>query len=384
MEIPGKVAFDELQFLSELAAKVPAGGVIVEVGPLYGRSTFAIGSSAPQAKVYSIDTFEEAAWIDKYASMSKKIPKFGIDAFKSFTGELKNVEAIKGYSPECVIDWVDPIDMYFEDATHGNPNLRENMSFWISHLRAGGIACGHDFTLRFPDVKREVEAWAEKWDTEVAIVGSLWAIRKPLDDEEYNTPLQLKLGSDSEQKYLTVDTRNKRSGYRTSISGYWAGAHLDNDALVSVEIDFADEEPDLQLEYKIANPACDESKWHLAGEKAQLIKDGKLIGIKEFSARLSGNAATEYKVFYRLAFRQIGNGGYKVSGITDWYADGAVCSARVPGADACSITICVAKEIPPSVQNEFPTLGLFSLRRELGHLKSKLNRAVARVAATLR
>ena len=69
--------------------------------------------------------------------------------------------------------------MYFEDAVHGNPALKSNLNFWSARLRPGGILCGHDYGIKFPDVKREVDAIAASWKTTVHIVGSLWAMQKP-------------------------------------------------------------------------------------------------------------------------------------------------------------------------------------------------------------
>jgi len=43
LAVPGKMDMDEMAFLAALAAQVPQGGRIVEVGPFYGRSTRAIG-----------------------------------------------------------------------------------------------------------------------------------------------------------------------------------------------------------------------------------------------------------------------------------------------------------------------------------------------------
>ena len=170
---------DELAFLATLAAQVPQQGHIVEVGAFYGRSTNAIAQGNPTAKITSIDTFENVDWTDRYANQYHGIPVFGRDAFDHFTNSLENVSPIQGFSPDCVRDWVHPIDMYFEDAIHGNPGLKRNLDFWMGHLKPGGIACGHDYTRRFPDIKTEVDSRAHRWGCDVTVVGSLWALRKP-------------------------------------------------------------------------------------------------------------------------------------------------------------------------------------------------------------
>ncbi len=378
MKIPGKVAWDELMFLSTLASRVPAMGQIVEIGPLYGRSTFSLAKSAPQATVTSIDTFENAEWIQKYAASSKDIPQFGLEAFKKFTSQFENVNPIVGFSPQVVSDWSKPIDMYFEDATHGNPNLKENMNFWISHLKPGGIACGHDYTLRFPDVKREVDEWAKRWGTIPKIVGSLWAIQKP--ENGVSQPTLHTIEGVNSVHNLVVHTKNKRFGHMKTRSGYWAGAHLDADPLNWISIDFSNHDEDLQLRYNVRHPKFGQSGWKDAGEKAMVIHEGCGKPIWEFAAKLSGKSAEKFKVYYRVAYRQIGNGGYKLSEISEWTSQGKWCSSRYPGANACSISITIAKNIPPSVQAEFhSSASLMALdnykraRRFLSKIKHRLS-----------
>lgn len=283
MKIPGKVAWDELMFLGKLAAQVPKGGKIVEIGPLYGRSTFTLGSSAPHAEVFAIDTFEDAPWVQKYAAQSSKIPTYGLDAFKSFTSSLPNIKPIQGYSPQIVSDWSAPIDMYFEDATHGNPNLKENMDFWIGHLKPGGIVCGHDYTLRFPDVKSEAEKWGEKWGTRPVIVGSLWAIQKPKAEGGASDILSLPFDENDEHKTLKIYTQNKLLGRTKNLSGYWAGSHLNHDALNKIAINFETPSDDLQIEYRLGHPETGRTKWIAGGQFAKLVKGKKFGSVAKFS-----------------------------------------------------------------------------------------------------
>ena len=353
MNVPGKMAWDELAFLSELAAHVPSGGKIVEIGPLFGRSTNAIASAAPSAQITSIDTFDNADWIKAYQSKLRDVPDFGIDAFRHYTKKFKNVSAIQGYSPTVVQNWAEPIDMYFEDATHGNPNLKQNMDFWISHLRPGGVVCGHDYTLRFPDVKREADKWAKQWGVRADVVGSLWALRKPSNASSKSTPISSDLGELYDGPRLLVRVKNRISGVSEARSGYWAGAHLAMDPIQWISIDIEEPVDGLRIEYQVWDGFRGRSGWKSCGEKAFLGDVHDPLPIWGFQARLKGVRARQFVVFYRLGYRQIGNGGYKVSEVTQWFSKGQLVTAKNPGADASSFSMGIASRMPPHSQVGF-------------------------------
>jgi predicted O-methyltransferase YrrM len=354
LKVPGKMDVDEMAYLAALASMVPAGGRIIEVGPFYGRSTNAMARANPEALITSIDTFEDVEWTDRYASQYQEIPKFGRDAFDHFTKDLPNVTAIQGFSPDVVSDWSDPVDMYFEDAIHGNPGLKANMDFWIDRLKPGGIVCGHDYTMRFPDIKREADAWAKTWGAKLEVVGSLWAIRKPIPDERESVTARGLRPRLQSQPELKVRTSNRRAGSDKTADGYWCGAHLEHDPLKWVMVDPLPKDSGLTLEYRVGHPKNGTSDWMPAGEKARLLNNGKPMPFTRLAMRLTANDGQNAPhVMYRVSTRQFGNGGYKISGTSQWAHDGEWAHYAVESAAANAITVTLADEPPADVQSAF-------------------------------
>lgn len=347
MSVPGKTKALELETLARLAASVPPGGVIVEVGPLYGRSTVAMARAAPHARIYSIDTWEMAPWIERYEQTLPGCHSFSLDAFRHYTRDYPNVTPIQGMSPDIVGDWREPVDLYFEDATHGNPGLAQNLNYWTQRLKPGGVLWGHDYTLRFPDVKREADARAQQWQRQIEVVESLWAMRTP--DAAPDARLYDSLPAPPTQG-LRVLTSNKRSGKRSTPPWRWAGAHLEADRLVWFALQWERKIPDLQVEYRVRNMEFGESEWVGVGEKAMIEKDGKRHQIDALAMRLTGPRASEYAIHYRGAFRQIGNEGHKLSGVGEWGTQGGWSGApKTPGAPMCSLSVIVQHRDEPSL-----------------------------------
>lgn len=158
LNIPGQVSEFQLQAIEVVASLVPKGGCVVEVGSLFGRSSWAWAKSVPQdATVYCIDPWEGNQGV-RSMEHAHGI-KYGIDQFKEYTKDCLNVRPIQAYSPDGIGDWNVPVDVYYEDAVHTNPILERNVKFWTSRLSPNGIACGDDYRPRFADVRAAAE-WA--------------------------------------------------------------------------------------------------------------------------------------------------------------------------------------------------------------------------------
>jgi hypothetical protein len=107
--------------------------------------------------------------------------RFGFDLsrerFDHYTKDIANIDVIQGYSPQIVEGvWGHKIDVYFDDATHGNPNWMENYNFFEPYFTEHAVLCGDDFAAGWPDVVKNVEALAQKYETVCYVIGRLWAI----------------------------------------------------------------------------------------------------------------------------------------------------------------------------------------------------------------
>ena len=340
LKVPGRVELDELAFLCALAAQVPSDGQIVEIGAFMGRSTRAMALANPDAKVTAFDSFQPAPWTDRYSSRHYGIPNFCKDAFDRFTDGLPNITSIKGLSPHSARGWNTPIDLFFEDATHANPNLLENLDFWISKLKPGGIVCGHDYGLRFPDVKREVDNLARLWDKPIAIVGTLWALQKPGGRQ-----IDLNKLSITAQHVPTIQTycENKRSGSSHAAQGIWCGAQFDADRLRMVRFDAPTE---MRLEYKLFHPNFGETDWTPSGQDGHLISGGKNRPFTRLAFRACASSLKNHRIFCRVSARQIGNGGHRKSGVSDWVPDGFWVKAPREGPGLCAVSVAILPKAP--------------------------------------
>jgi hypothetical protein len=172
----------ELRGIEFLARKVPPGGTIVEVGSLYGLSSFTWATSVdPSVTVHCIDPWVREPWV--VALVESKIrgcPQFGYEAFSSYTKRCPNIVAHKAYSPRDFQDWSKPVDLFFDDALHHNPFIRESLRFWVQKMRPGGIMCGHDYCAEWPDVVAEVDQLAKELGVRVQTRQWLWWFEIPI------------------------------------------------------------------------------------------------------------------------------------------------------------------------------------------------------------
>lgn len=121
--------------------------VIVEVGSWTGRSSVAIASAVPLARVYCVDPWCEA-WVQ--------------NQWRANTVDYTNIHEVQGYSPDCVGEWAAQVDAVFLDASHTNPSDWTNCMFWLPCIRKGGLFMGHDYSSEFPDVVQNVDRLAAR------------------------------------------------------------------------------------------------------------------------------------------------------------------------------------------------------------------------------
>ncbi|XDA96885.1 class I SAM-dependent methyltransferase [Sulfitobacter sp. LCG007] len=173
--IPRTMTMAGLHYLGRLARSVPENGTIVEVGPLYGSSTWVLRhNSHPSVKIFSLDTWDPQPWIER--RLPDALP-FGKDAYLHYIRDCENVEPIQGWSPQSVAEtWDRPIDMFFDDATHGDPGFSANMNFFLPFVRDDGVLCGDDFASGWPDIIRVVTELARRWDAAPEVAGRVWSV----------------------------------------------------------------------------------------------------------------------------------------------------------------------------------------------------------------
>jgi predicted O-methyltransferase YrrM len=167
--IPTWLLPEEKLKLAELAiAANRPGGVIVEVGSLYGGSSAILALGAPDSTIYSHDDFSWSPLTQASpAQVRENLYPLGI----------KNVEIIEGDSRVTAASWDKPIDLLWIDGGH-------SYEFVMADLRNLGnkaqVIAIHDFVNpAHPDVRRAVEEFLE-WDKDFkldVVVVSLAVLR---------------------------------------------------------------------------------------------------------------------------------------------------------------------------------------------------------------
>jgi len=175
--IPGQMSDAELHRIMDIAEKVPEGGIIVEVGALYGLTTWHMSVSCKAGvTIFAIDPWAREQWITNLVERPQAAPPFSFESFQAYTKDCYNIVPIRGHSPDIARGWGIKIDCYVEDSVHTNPTLSRNIAFWRSFIKPGGIICGHDYEPQWPDVMTEVDNLARHEGKEIKIVDSLWSI----------------------------------------------------------------------------------------------------------------------------------------------------------------------------------------------------------------
>ena len=180
LDIPGQVSEAELRSIEAVASLVPPNGLVVEVGSLFGRSSWAWAKSIDQtAEVVCIDPWAKNAGI---RPMEEQLGiKYNLETFKKYTNDCNNIRTIQGYSPANFLDWNEQIDAYYDDAVHNDPIFSENLEFWSGHLKPSGILCGDDFRPRFPDIINGAERFASSMGRELIVVDFFWCLLPAID-----------------------------------------------------------------------------------------------------------------------------------------------------------------------------------------------------------
>lgn len=296
LEIPRTMTVAGLEYLERLAAAVPEKGTIVEVGPLYGSSTWTLARSChPSVTVYSIDTWERVPWIVRNVEEKLGAPPFSLEAFKGFVADCPNVVPIQGYSPEVVRDWARPIDLYFDDAAHGNPGFINNLGFFNGFVRPGGLLCGDDYALGSPDIVREIDFLGASWGVRPEVIGRVWALRKPAEGRLQSEGVAAALAP-LPAPQLRVTAHCDGALPHAAPPRAWAGQLLKAGALRAFRLDWCGQPEGLEVRYWAAGRRS-RSEDCAAGELCSLPEADDVIS--SLSIRLEGEAADGLDVLYQ-------------------------------------------------------------------------------------
>ena len=146
--IPSWTSDEERALLSKLAAEVPDGGMIVEIGCLYGGSTYVLAKDNPKVEVISIDNF---SWTPEgYPPVSAKLALKNLNERGIF-----NVNILVSESEPAAKAWKKQIDLCFIDGGHSFKYVFADLCNFAPFSRVLSL---HDYNNDFwPDIKQTVD-----------------------------------------------------------------------------------------------------------------------------------------------------------------------------------------------------------------------------------
>jgi predicted O-methyltransferase YrrM len=171
--VPGYLHPLEGLFLHWLAARLPPGGRMLEVGSFKGKSScyIASGLRSPGARLHCVDVWRNQAM--PYDPPEDVLPEFEANVAKY----RHMIEIHRGESAAVASRWTMPIDALFIDGDHSYDGCRTDIDAWLRHVRAGGWVAFHDSAQ--PGVRRAcTEKFPPDRRTHGIHVYSIFAARK--------------------------------------------------------------------------------------------------------------------------------------------------------------------------------------------------------------
>lgn len=156
----GENWFNYQVLYSEMVEKFPSGSHFVEVGSWKGKSTsfmcVEIINSEKQIKFDCVDTWEGSLEHKEHKEDYPDLPnlyqifKENMRPLEGYYNDLKmkSMEAVQLYEDES-------LDFVFIDASHEYEDVKNDIIYWISKVKKGGILAGHDYG--FPEIKKAVD-----------------------------------------------------------------------------------------------------------------------------------------------------------------------------------------------------------------------------------
>jgi len=191
---PALLSSHDVRVLSALASGIPEGGIAVECGSALGGSARVMLDANPAlGHLHMIDpdygtgADDLAREIDLYHEHAMPYhDEFGLYGYRGvrefaegYIGNHPRVTMHGLASPYQLGWWEGQVDFVFEDSSHRNPQLRDNLEFWWDRLRPNGILAGHDYGVGCGDVDGTVRGMAESWGVHLNSDAAMWWVSKP-------------------------------------------------------------------------------------------------------------------------------------------------------------------------------------------------------------
>jgi predicted O-methyltransferase YrrM len=177
LDVHGFLTRDEMALLKQLAANVPAGGRIVEIGSFEGKSAIMLGLGAHESHsvVYSIDPYEPhtigAMVVSEgaYGAFVINMGRWGVDDV---------VTQIRKRDEDALAEWEHGfIELLFIDGSHEYEDVKRQLETWGELAREIAL---HDTSGNWPGVSQALDEFmadTDEWEV-IERVDSITVIRR--------------------------------------------------------------------------------------------------------------------------------------------------------------------------------------------------------------
>jgi predicted O-methyltransferase YrrM len=134
--------------LAAAAARVPAGGRIVEIGSFHGRSTIVLALSAPAGvELVAIDPHLGSDRGPREIAAQPEVGEADLERFRSNlerAGVAGRVRHVRTPSTDALGEVDGPVDLLYVDGAHRYGPARDDLVRWGARVRPGGTMLVHD------------------------------------------------------------------------------------------------------------------------------------------------------------------------------------------------------------------------------------------------
>jgi predicted O-methyltransferase YrrM len=169
--------------LAYLASKVPAGGVIVEIGSYKGQSAAYLSTGSREGvSIYLVDLWNRenldlVSESNQYAVAGKGHFRALADRLRTL-GVYHKITPLQGLSVYHGSHWDQPIDLLFIDGDHSYEGVCSDFMTWFPHVKKGGVVAFHDYSDGWPGVKKFIDEIASKKFKCLAVHDRIWSGEK--------------------------------------------------------------------------------------------------------------------------------------------------------------------------------------------------------------
>ena len=190
--IPGLLGEAEAHLLGTVAACVPRGGAIVEIGSFKGKSTVVLSKIAAHYGLGPVVAIDPHNFNNAELEAHRTSPE--ASSYDEFVRNLASagvgdrVEIHRAYSTEIAPRWIRPISFLWIDGDHSYAGAKADFDGFARHLVPGGVVAFHDALHEFAGPIRvfvEEVLRSDRYGAAGFVQSIAWAQFRPEDGEAF-------------------------------------------------------------------------------------------------------------------------------------------------------------------------------------------------------